>query len=195
MMSNSYSKLAAIGILLFMLFSAWFLLGEPYLNLWQDRIAQAERLQRKHNAFSLLIGDKDRYDQQYQAVSNSPELQEIFLNDKTGALAEAKLQRIVKHIVGKSGARLLQAVIVNGKSKKQSDRSKESRDDKTVTVKVLMQGSIKAIYTVLQELENSRPLILVSNLDISFTKSRYQVSGSANKSSYRASYDATAFIL
>jgi len=194
-MSNRYSKLAAIGILVFMLFAAWFLLAEPYLNLWQDRIAQADRLQRKHSALSLLIGDKNWYHEQYQAINNSPELQEIFLNDKTGALAEAKLQRIVKHIVSTSGARLLQAVIVNSKSNKQNGDSREGADDKTVTVKVLMQGSIKSIYTALQELENSRPAMLVSNLDISFTKYRYQVSGSNNYSSYEASYDATAFIL
>ena len=194
-MSNSYSKLAAIGILLFMLFSAWFLLGVPYKALWEDKIAQADRLQRKQHALSLLIADKERYEHEYQAFSENSELQQIFLNDKTGALAEAKLQGIVKHIVGKSGARLQQAVIVKTGSKKQNDRSKENGNDKTVTVKVLMQGSIKAIYTALQELENSRPLILVSNLDISFTKLRYQISGSSNQSSYRASYDATAFIL
>jgi len=194
-MSSNYSKLAAIGILVFMLFSAWFLLAEPYKALWEGKIAQAERLQRKQHALSLLIADKDRYEQEYQAINESPELQQIFLNDKTGALAEAKLQGIVKHIVNKSGARLLQAVIVKSKSKKQSDRSKEHEGDKTVTVKVTMQGSIKTIYTAIQELENSRPLILVSNLDISFTKSRYQLSGSANQSSYKANYDATAFIL
>ena len=194
-MSNSYSKLAAIGILLFMLFSAWFLLGVPYKALWEDKIAQADRLQRKQHALSLLIADKERYEHEYQAFSENSELQQIFLNDKTGALAEAKLQGIVKHIVGKSGARLQQAVIVKTGSKKQNDRSKENGNDKTVTVKVLMQGSIKAIYTALQELENSRPLILVSNFDISFTRLRYQISGSTNQSSYRASYDATAFIL
>jgi len=196
-MSNTFSKLAAIAITTLMLTAAWFLLGEPYLDLWQDRIAKVERLQRKHNALSQLIKDKDHYQQQYQAVSDSSGLQQVFLEEKTGALAEAKLQRIIKQIVSNSGAQLIQATIVNtgSKSTSKNNNSGEIRDNKMVRIKVLMQGSIKSVYTALQELENNRPLIIVSNLEITHTKPRYQVAGATSNSIYRTRYDATAFVL
>lgn len=197
MISTIYSKLAAIGILLLLTASSWFLLGEPYLDTWQDKILQAERLQRKIDSLRLLIGDRERYDQQLLTLSNSEALQHVFLDDKSGALAEVKLQRIVRQIVSNSGARVIQATIINNKSNTDArDKSgSESRENKTVTIKVLMQGSIKSIYSALHELENNRPLILVDNLEIVFKKSRYQVAGSTNPSIYAARYDATAFIL
>jgi hypothetical protein len=59
-----------------------------------------------------------------------------------------------------------------------------------------MQGSLEMIYSALHALENSRPLILVDNLQISYTKTRYRVASSNHvDTSYRASYDAIAFIL
>lgn len=192
-MSNSYSKLAALAILALMLASIWFIAGEAYVELWQDRFAKAERLQRKQDALLRLIQDRESYLQQFQAISGSRDLQEAFLDDKFGALADAKLQRIVKQAVTDSGGKLLQAVIVKARSKRNA--SAETGNAKAVTVKILVQGSIESIYTMLQALENSRPLIVISNLQVMHQKSRYPVSPLASATSYRASYDATSYIL
>jgi hypothetical protein len=192
-MSNSYSKLAALAILALMLASIWFIAGEPYVALWQDRFAKAERLQRKQVALLRLIQDRESYQQQFQAITGSRGLQEAFLDDKFGALADAKLQRIVKQAATDNGVKLLQAVIVKARSKRTA--SAETGNDKAVTVKVLVQGSIESIYTMLQALENSRPLIVISNLQVTHQKSRYPVSQLASATSYRASYDATSYIL
>jgi len=194
-MSNAYSKLAAIGILLFILASLWFVAGEPYVDLWQYRIAKAERLQRKQISLRQLIGDRESYQRQYQAVSSSQRLQEIFLDDKSGALADVKLQRIVKQIVNDSGGKLLQAVISRSGTGFGKKDSAESETANSLTIKVLVQGSIDTIYTMLQALENSRPMIVVGNLQITHQKSRYPVSPLASATAYRASYDATAFFL
>jgi hypothetical protein len=192
-MTNSYSKPAAMFILFLVLLCTWVLLAEPYLDLWQDRIAQAERQQRKHNALSLLIGDREIYEQQFQAISDSRGLHEIFVDNKSGALADAKLQRIVKELVSNSGGKVLQVMIA--KTWIREKNQAETNDDKTITVNVMMQGSIESIYTMLQSLENSRPLILVSNLEITHIKSRHPVSQAISDASYRAKYNATAFIL
>ena len=98
-MPNIYSKLLAMGILAALLTAAWLLLGEPYVDLWQDRIAQAERLQRKQLALRQLIGNREYFEQQYAALSDSEGLQQVFLDEKSGALADVKLQRVVKQIV------------------------------------------------------------------------------------------------
>jgi hypothetical protein len=193
-----YRKLLATGILLVLLTGTWVLLGEPYVDLWQDRIIQAERLQRKQLALRQLIENRQMFEQQLEALSDSEGLQQVFLDEKTGALADVKLQRIVKQIVADSGAKVIQAVI---RKKKAAQKTKpaaftETEEDKSVTVQVIMQGSLEMVYSALQALENSRPLILIGNLEIAHIKSRYRAAQSEDSdTSYRASYDATAFIL
>ncbi len=197
-MPDGYHKPLALGILLLLLAGAWFLLGDPYVDLWQDRIAQAERLERKQRALIQLIGDREGYELQYSALSDSAGLQQVFLDEKSGALADIKLQGIVKQIVSDSGARLIQAVIRKTRSARNSKSraDSETREDKRVTVQVTMQGSLEMIYSALRALENNRPLILVDNLEIIHIKARYRVAQSSDAdTSYRASYDATSFIL
>jgi len=197
-MPGSYRKSLALAILFLLLAGSWFLLGEPYVDLWQNRIAQAERLERKQRTLIQLIGDRERYVQKYLALSDSAGLQRVFLDEKSGALADVKLQRIVKQIVNDSGATLIQAVIKktrparNAKSEAESDTKK----DRIVTIQVMMQGSLEMIYSALRALENNRPIILVDNLEVIHVKARYRVAQSSDvDTSYRASYDATAFIL
>ena len=197
-MPNTYSKLLASGILVVLLTGIWVMLGEPYVDLWQDRIAQAERLQRKQLALKQLIENKEAYDQQYRAISDDEGLRQVFLDEKSGALADIKLQRIVKQIVIDSGGKVIRAAIRKNKSANTSKSGAftEIDEDKTVTLQVMMQGSLEMIYSALSALENSRPLILVDNLEITHMKTRYKVArSSATDTSYRASYDATAFIL
>ena len=197
-MPNLYAKLLAMGILAALLTGAWLLLGEPYIDLWQDRIAQAERLQRKQLALTQLIGKRETFEQQYATLSDSERLQQVFLDEKSGALTDVKLQGIIKQIVIDSGATLVQAVIEKRKPARnaKSAGNAEAVDDRSVTVKVMMQGSLQMIYSALQALENSRPLILVDNLEIAHVRARYRAAQAENSdTSYRASYDATAFIL
>jgi len=194
-MSNTYSKLAASGILLFVLATLWFIAGEPYLDLWQDRIAKAERLQRKQNSLRQLIHDRDSYEQQYRAINGSNRLQALFLDDNSGALADARLQGIVKQAASDSGVNLMQAVIAKTRPVSKKEAAGETEADKAVTIKVLVQGSIESIYTMLQALDNSRPVVLISNLQVTHQKSRRPISPLASATSYRASYDATAFTL
>jgi len=194
-MSNTLNKLAAVAILAFVVAIAWLVVLEPYAELWQDKIAKAERFQRKLDALQQLLRDREQHEQQYQAISTSETLQALFLDDNNGALADAKLLRIVKQTVSDSGGEILQAVITRTKPPNSKKNSTESEPEKSVTVKVLMQGSIASIYTMLQNLESNRPLIVVKNLQIEHIKSRYPVSLEVSATSYRASYDAVAFIL
>ncbi len=192
---RNYTKLAANGILMLVLFIAWILLIMPYLDLWQDRISDIEILQKKHASLSLMIANREMYGQQHRTITDSRGLQEIFLNNKTGALADVKLQRIIKQAVASSGGKLLQSIIASRKVERNDNRSTEAEGSKSVTVNVRMQGSIKSIYSALHQLENSRPFILISNLEIIDSRSRYRTAATAEGTYYRARYDATAFIL
>jgi hypothetical protein len=196
-MPERYAKPLALAILITLIAGVWFTLGEPYLDLWQDRIAQAERFERKQQSLIRLIRDREYYEQQYRALSDSDGLQRVFLENKSGSLADVKLQGIVSQIVVDSGGKLIQAAIKkNRQGTSQSRPDAEIEQDKSVTVQVTMQGSLEMIYSALHALENNRPLILVDNLQISYTRTHYRVA-SANHvdTSYRASYDAIAFIL
>ena len=193
--SNTYSKLAAMGILVFVLYMGWILLASPYLGLWEDRIRGVEILQKQLASLNLIIDDKDKLNQQFSAINNSQSLKEVFLSSKTGALADVKFQRIIKQIATRNGNKLIRSLIETRKSRTKNKLSTELDSIQSVTVKVVMQGNIKAIYSALHELENSRPLILVSNFEISHNQSRYKITGAATSSLYMASYDATAFIL
>jgi len=192
---RNYTKLAANGILMLVLFIAWILLVMPYLDLWQDRISDIEILQKKHASLSLMIANREMYGQQYRTITDSRGLQEIFLNNKTGALADVKLQRIIKQAVASSGGKLLQSIIASRKVERNDNRSTEAEASKSVTVNIRMQGSIKSIYSALHQLENSRPFILISNLEIIDSRSRYRTAATAEGTYYRARYDATAFTL
>jgi hypothetical protein len=192
---RNYPKLAANGILMLVLYIAWILLVMPYFDLWQDRISGIEILQKKHTSLSLIIANREMYEQQYRTITDSRGFQEIFLNNKTGALADVKLQRIIKQAVASSGGKLLQSIIASRKVERNDNRSTEAEASKLVTVNVRMQGSIKSIYSALHQLENSRPFILVSNLEIINSRSRYRTAATAEGTYYRARYDATAFIL
>ena len=197
-MSDTQSKLLATGILALILAGVWFLLVEPYADLWQDRITQAERLQRKQLALQQLIGNRENFEQQYRALSDSEGLKRVFLDEKSGALADVKLQRVIKQIVDDSGAKMIQAAIKKNKPARKSNAGaiSETAEDKTVTVSVMMQGSLEMIYSALQALENSRPLILVDNLEIIHVRARHSRNRQPGPdTSYRASYDARAFIL
>jgi len=194
-MTNAYSKLAASSILITMLYIAWLLLVIPYMDTWEDSIRGVEILQRKHIALSRMINNRQELDRQYLAINSSRELQEVFLNNKTGALADVKLQRIIKQVVTSGGGKLIKSLITTKKTGARNKRSTQAASDKSVTVNVLMQGSIKSIYTTLHKLENSRPLILVRNLEIIHNRSRYQITETTENTFYRAKFDATAFIL
>lgn len=193
--SNRSSKLIALAILIFVLYGLWLLVAKPYLGLWQDKFGDVEMLQKKHAVLSLLVKNKTKFEQQYQKINNNQALRELFLNNKSGALADVKLQRIVKQIIVSSGGKPIQILIQNSQFRTKNNQPSEVQDDKAVTVKVLMQGSMKAIYGTLHQLENSRPLKLVSDLEISQNNARYQITQSGNSSYYKARYDVTAFIL
>lgn len=192
--SNRNSKLTALAILIFLLYCLWLLVAKPYLALWQDKFSDVEILQKKYATLSRLVKNKSNFEQQYQKINNNQALQELFLNNKSGALADVKLQRIVKQIIVSSDGKPIQVLIQNSQFRTKKNQPSEVQDDKAVTVKVLMQGSMKAIYSTLHKLENSRPLILVSDLEVSQNIARYQITQRGG-TDYRARYDVTAFIL
>ncbi|MBT3205042.1 MAG: hypothetical protein HOM14_19880 [Gammaproteobacteria bacterium] len=199
-MANFVKKLSAIGILMLLLLMVWVLLIKPYLSQWDSKIRSAERMQNKQAALIALIQDKELLQQQFRKISNNPGLSEVFLDKKSGALADVKLQRIIKQLVQKSGAQLIQSQLKTAKTKLKTKTrlkktSRKPADDKSVTVKVLLQGDIRSIYSMLQQLENYRPLIVLSDMQISLPQSRYQPKKLSNTAYYRAMFNATAFIL
>lgn len=189
-MTGLYNKSAAVGILLIMLFLLWVFIIRPYFMLWDQRITTVEMLHKKHQSLIALINNSDMFEQQFRAISNNRGLRGIFLAKKPGALAEIKLQGVIKRVINDSGGRVVQSSIKP--LPEAANKTSSNYADKTVIVDILMQGDINSIYRTLHKLENYRPVILVRNLEISRQQTHYQYA--EDSPVYRAKYDAVAFI-
>lgn len=193
--STSITRLAAVGILLIILYLVWYLIVMPFFGLWKDKVGEIDFLQQQQSRLQYLIEDGDTIRNRFRQMEQDKTLNNLFLAEKSGALSDAKFQRIVRQLVTQSGARVIQIVLDNARPKQAESAPDDATDQPSITVRVVMQGDIKAIYGTLHKLENSRPLIILSNLDISHSRGRYQIARSNSPTMYTASYDATAFIL
>lgn len=193
-MTDRYNKILAIAILSFVILLAWLLFIKPYFAIWEERIGKAEILHKKHISLMAMIENRDLINQQYRSISNNRGLREVFLDIKSGPLADIKLQGIIKRAISESGGRVVQSLLQT-KQKAAKNSPSATGDDKSVTVEVLMEGSIDSIYSTLHRLENSRPLIVISHLEISHNQARYRGINQTSDGYYRAKYNVTAFIL
>lgn len=193
--STGLSKLGAVAILLLLLLAGWQLLLAPYINLWQERADEIHFLEQKMSRLEFLLEDGEDIDEKFRHLSENKSLNALFLSDKSGALADAKFQRIVRQMITQSGAQAVQLLVEKKPEQEQASGSPAAEGLESVTLRIVMRGDIKSIYTTLHKMENSRPLILVGNLEITHNQTRYQIARTTQKTVYRASYDATAFIL
>lgn len=193
--STAGSQLAASGILLILLYLVWQLMVVPYYDVWQEKISDIEFLKQNQSRLRFLIDDSDQIKARAQQLNQSESLNDLFLSEKTGALSDAKFQRIVRQIVSENNGRVIQIVVAKAATESVEKVLIESTKLDSITARVVMQGNIQAIYAALHKLENSSPMIILSNLDISHNQSRYQISRTTGDTVYTVSYDATAFIL
>lgn len=192
-MSKPYRQALAVTLLACLLMLAWLLMVKPYLGLWQNRIGEAELLQKKQAALISLIRNRSKLEQQFHSISNNRSLREVYLDQKSGALADIRLQNMIRKLVSDSGGQVIQANVK--KIKPGAKKGSQPLDEKSVTIEVVMQGSLKSIYTSLYKLENNRPMIVITNLAIGHNNTGYRVNRARTGATYRASYEATAFIL
>ena len=139
-------------ILFFVLFLLvpLFVSGYEYNENKQD---MAFRLKRYKN----VIASKEKVFANAQKIKQQFDKQDYFSDRETEALASADLQKFIKSTISETGGQLTSTQVLP---------SKAEEDITRITVKVRMNGNIENLRTVLYEIEMSKPLMLVEQLDI-----------------------------
>lgn len=144
--------LAAVALLIIMvlivpLVSAGFEYNETKQDL-------AFRLKR----FKGVIASKDKVFANAEKIKQQFAGQQYFSDRETVALASADLQKLIKTTISAAGGQLTSTQVLP---------SKTTEDDITrITVKVRMNGSIEDLRSVLYEIEMSKPLMIIEELDV-----------------------------
>ncbi|MDH5179739.1 MAG: type II secretion system protein GspM [Gammaproteobacteria bacterium] len=177
-----YSKPVAIGILLLVIMFVWLIVVLPYHSSIMEKYRDIERLQRKLSTLQNLEQSKDKIAGQYRSIMNNRSLDAIYINKGNGVIAGARLQGMVRRLVEKHGSVLTQSSI-----KKESEEKTGS-----ITLHVAMTGSVESTYKIFHEIENSMPVMIVANVNLSGTQAAYR--HSASKNMLTASFEVTAYV-
>lgn len=157
-LDNKQQRWLALGLLMaVILFIAMFLIvplvsaGFEYNETKQDL---AFRLKR----FKGVIASKDKVFANAEKIKQQFAEQQYFSDRETVALASADLQKFIKTTISAAGGQLTSTQVLPSKT--------TEADITRITVKVRMNGSIEDLRSVLYEIEMSKPLMIVEELDV-----------------------------
>ena len=161
------SKILALGILMALLFMAWLIVVRPYIHYFAEQYYSINRAKHKLSALKALINNDDEINTLYRSIRNNRSLERVYLGKSSGVIAEAKLQGILRRLVENNNSTLVQSSLI-------SDKNNEK---KAVTIKVTMRGSIESAYKIFYQLENSRPVMVINNVELTRMSNSYSRSG------------------
>ena len=121
-----------------------------YQQSIEDSIFKIQRYKR-------VISSQDEVLKQVDNVKVQLASQGYFSDHTTVSLASAALQQLIKQSVSEAGGQLSSTQVL----------PKKQRDDLIqITVKVRLSGSVEMLRSVIYEMETSKPLLMISLLDI-----------------------------
>lgn len=179
--NSTYSRLLAAGLLIPVIVIAWMALAVPYWNMVCEQFRKTSLVHRKYQSMEKIVNNRKKIEQQYRSMMNNRSLSKVYLGNKQGTLAVARLQGTLKRMSEKCGSSLVQSSNV-----KNSDKHR-------ITANVTMTGDIKSVYCSLHKIGNDWPVMTVNNIDITGSNNtRY---GNQNKTiQLQARFDVTAYI-
>ena len=125
-------------------------------NAVQERRAMVQRLQRAVASLPALRASAERTRQ--EAASG-----DLLLPESSDDVAAAALQAAVKDLLKRTGASLTSAEIMP---------PKPTNEFQKIRLRISFTADLELLATVLRTMEESRPLILVDNLDIQTAAAR-----------------------
>jgi len=177
---KNINKIAAVTLLIMMLWLIWQLLISPYAEFLHRQYIEFERSQRKVIALNELLINKETINSKYRAMKNNRSLEKVHLGQNNGVLAEAKLQGVIKRIIIKNKSTLIMSSLSKG----------NVGNEKIIKIKVSMRGSIESVYKIFHQLENGWPVMVMDNVELRQVNSRY----STNKNILDAVFEVSAFV-
>lgn len=148
----------ALGLLIAVILFIIMILVVPLVSAGFEYNETKQDLAFRLKRFKGVIASKDKVFANAEKIKQQFAGQQYFSDRETVALASADLQKFIKTTISAAGGQLTSTQVLP---------SKTTEDDITrITVKVRMNGSIEDLRTVLYEIEMSKPLMIVEELDV-----------------------------
>ncbi len=129
----------------------------PLINAGLDYNETKQDLAFRLKRYKEVIASKDKVMANAENVKKQYAEQEYFNTRETEALASADLQKFIKTAISAAGGQLTSTQVLP---------SKTEEDITRITVKVRMNGTIEHLRQVLYDIEMSKPLMLIEEMDI-----------------------------
>ncbi len=156
-LNKQQQRWLALGLLMVVvLFIALFLIL-PLVSTWNEYNETKQDLAFRLKRYKQVIASKDKVYANAETIKQQYDEQEYFSDRETVALASADLQKFIKSTISATGGQLTSTQVLP---------SKTEEDITRIVVKVRMNGKIENLRSILYEIEMSKPLMIVEELDI-----------------------------
>lgn len=155
-MEARYQRWLAVGLLISLILMVLLFVVVPLISTALDYREQKNDLLFRLQRQQAVAARKDSAAAALDNVKQQFEQQHYFSSDDTEALASAELQNIVKTAVINAGGQLTST---------QGLPNKNDEHFVQVAIKVRMTGSMETVASVLQNLEQAVPVLVITQFD------------------------------
>ncbi len=156
-LNKQQQRWVALGLLGVVVLFVILIVIMPLINAGLDYNETKQDLAFRLKRYKEVIASKDKVMANAENVKRQYAEQEYFNTRETEALASADLQKFIKTAISAAGGQLTSTQVLP---------SKTEEDITRITVKVRMNGTIEHLRRVLYDIEMSKPLMLVEEMDI-----------------------------
>ncbi len=156
-LDNQQQRWLALGLLAAVILFITLVLIVPLVSAGFEYNETKQDLAFRLKRFKAVIASKDKVFANAEKIKQQFAKQQYFSDRETVALASADLQKFIKTTISEAGGQLTSTQVLPSKTE----------DDITrITVKVRMNGSIEDLRSILYDIEMSKPLMIVEELDV-----------------------------
>lgn len=153
----SYQRWVALGLLLTTILLVVFFAIVPLISSGLEYYAEKKDLRFRLQRYQQIVARKDEVDQGIERIKQQYLAQKYFNNSNTVSLASADIQKFIKNAIVQAGGELTSSQVLPSRSEDGLNR---------ITVKVRMAGDMEMLRAVLYEIENSKPVMIINQIDI-----------------------------
>jgi len=154
---NKRHQWLALGLLVFILVLLTVVLFVPLISQGLDYQEQKQELLFRLRRMQQIAANKERVAEQAERLQRQFNQQHYFSQHETTALASAELQKFIKNTITDAGGQLTSTQVMP---------IRETDGLTEIMVKVRMTGDIAVLREVLHQIETSKPVKLIRQLEI-----------------------------
>ncbi len=154
---NKRQQWLALGLLIFILLLLTVVLFVPLISQGLDYQEQKQELLFRLRRMQQIAANKERVAEQAERLQRQFNQQHFFSQHETTALASAELQKFIKNTITDAGGQLTSTQVMP---------IRETDGLTGIMVKVRMTGDIAVLREVLHQIETSKPVKLIRQLEI-----------------------------